>query len=150
LPNLITDGNAISAGFGELALGLSLIGSGVSEKIWEIGMPKSEVLSAGSITCLGAWDGAQVTNVFFVSSVSSALELQKQGALEEKNTVVIHSDDSWSQLSHPAPRKSSRSPGRSVGRNGNYGARHVSLKKLVNTTEQFEPLKTKFIEAVTI
>ena len=150
LPSLISDSNATASGFGEMAIGLSLFGGCISSNNWKIGSPESTDISAGAFTCTGGWAGSVKTRIFFVKSATEALMLKKSGGLAERNTVVVHSDDAWLQFNAGSSRRSTRNPGGSVGRDGNYEARHISLKELIDNASNYADVKMKFVEAVTI
>lgn len=150
LSNVLADGNATSSGFGELAFGLSLFGNGLLESIWQVNLPNTHEVKDGAFTCLGKRAGAKTTKVFFVKSANVALELKKQGSLLDPNSVVIHSDDTWSKLSSLSSTVSARGPGSRVGRDGHYETRHVSLKELIDTNSSFDEISRLFREAVTI
>jgi hypothetical protein len=143
------DANVRAASFGELAVALALLADGQSDGLWQLAGPAHTDLSAGALTTTPSWVGAQPRTLFFVRTAKVALDLQKQGAFANDNTIVIHADDAWHQLqstSATSPRRPTRSPGRT----GGPTTLHVSITQLAEAESSLAALRRRFISEVTL
>lgn len=146
---LANDANARAASFGELGIALALLSDGQSDNLWELSGPASADLSAGALTSIATWAGAQPRTIFFVRSAAVALDLKKRGAFANDNTIVIHADDAWHQL-QPSGSLSVRTPRRAPGRTGGPTTLHVSIAQLLDTAPDVIGLRKRFAEEVTL
>ncbi|RUV80113.1 hypothetical protein EOA88_23170 [Mesorhizobium sp. M5C.F.Ca.IN.020.14.1.1] len=141
--------NVRAAGFGEMAIALSLLEHGQNAKLWELRPPVETALGAGAIVSTGSWPGAPSRAIFLARSAGVALDLQKHGAFANENTVVIHADNVWQQM-FPNNVDSARVRSRPPGRTGKVGTRHVSIAQMLDTEADFTSLKTRFVNEVTL
>ncbi|RWI36073.1 SIR2 family protein [Mesorhizobium sp.] len=146
---LAGDMNVRAAGFGEMAIALSLLEHGQNAKLWELRPPVETALGAGAIVSTGSWPGAPSRAIFLARSAGVALDLQKHGAFANENTVVIHADNVWQQM-FPNNVDSARVRSRPPGRTGKVGTRHVSIAQMLDTEADFTSLKTRFVNEVTL
>lgn len=146
-PHLLAgDANVQAMGYGQFALGLSLLQRGCKEGNWSITVPATPDLSSGAITARAMRDGAFERPVFFVRSATEVLSLKSQGAFANDNAVVIHAEDTWRQMvgGGDSPRRVSKGPGRL----GRVGESHVSLPYLVANSSTTAELQQAFVAGV--
>ena len=146
---MANDANARAASFGELGIALALLSDGQSDNLWKLSGPASADLSAGALTSIATWTGAQPRTIFFARSAAVALDLKKRGAFANDNTIVIHADDAWHQL-QPSGSLSVRSPRRAPGRTGGPTTLHVSIAQLLDAAPDVIGLRKRFAEEVTL
>ena len=150
--HVANDPNAVAAGFGDLALALSLLEHGWGGGIWSLSPPAGAGVSDGALIAKGAYPGAQARAVFVVRSAQQALLLHKSGALND-NSVVIHGDEMWRMLNPGATGaglSSPRGPRRPPGRSNRQQAVHVCLKPMVEAATDLDDLRRRFISEVTL
>ncbi|MCG5235310.1 hypothetical protein [Xanthobacter oligotrophicus] len=149
--HVASDANAVAAGFGDLALVLSLLEHGLGV-IWSLMPPAAVDISAGALVAKGVYPGAQERPVFVVQSARQALLLKKSGALND-NSIVIHGDEMWRLLSAGATGgglSSPRGPRRPPGRSNRQQTIHVCMKPIVEGAADLDDLRRRFISEVTL
>jgi len=141
--------NIGGSGLPELAAALGLLGMGEAEGKWTLLLPRSSDIDQGIFQATGTVS-AKTTQIFFVNSVSAALELIKQGALTNTTNLVFHSDDAWQQMMDRGSA-SRRSPmGGPLSGRRRPDACHVSMRKLITEARDIASLRQRFEEEMTL
>jgi hypothetical protein len=146
---LESDQNVRAVCFGELGVALALLEHGRSAHIWSLAPPAGGTLTEGAISTLAGWPHATPRAIFIVRSASIALELEKRGAFQNSNTIVIHADDLWPRIAPGGPvtaRRLSRAPGRT----GRATTRHVSIARMLQMESDVASLRTRFVAEMTL
>lgn len=148
LKQLAADGNALAAGLGHFAMGLSMLQHGKNQALWTLGRATGAGVEHGSIRAIGCWDGATERPIFIVKGVTEALNLQQSGAFASDNAIVVHADDTWAQVMGAATtaRKVRGAPGRT----GRSSTRHVCIQGLLDRCNTADELKNAFVAEASI
>lgn len=145
---MATEPNLAGSGLPELALALSLLGRGEEEGKWSLSLPAATI-DGGIFEATGTVS-MKSAQIYFVSGVTAALELIKQGALTNSADTVFHSDDAWQQMVE------SGAYGRRSPRGGPYSARrrseahHVSMRRLIREALDIVTMSQRFQEEMAL
>lgn len=144
------DQNARAAGLGELGIGLALLQRGVDNALWTISPPRNDNMVAGAVSALANWHGASPRPIFFARSAQMVIALEKNGAFDNDNAIVIHADDAWHEMQDTNIVDSPRSISRSPGRTGTIGTQHVSLARMIAGEPTADGLAARFVREASI
>lgn len=148
--HLADDQNARAAAFGELGIALALLQRGQNEGRWTLRLPDDANLSSGALSAIASWDGATARTIFFARTAGVAIDLKKQGAFANDNTIVIHADDAWHQMTQNSGSGSARTQSRAPGRIGSVETRHVSIAQILNAETDVIGLHSQFVAGIAL
>jgi hypothetical protein len=141
--NLIaTDQNAQATRLGRLGVALSLLQYGRLAGLWELRVPVSNDLTSGAMTARALHPGGTDRPLFVFKSATEAIALKNHAAFAHDNAIVIHSDDTWRQMSGSASARRVRT---APGRIGHVGETHVSLGHLLTRCGDAVELQREFV-----
>ncbi|MGZ8284077.1 MAG: hypothetical protein ACXW27_00165 [Allosphingosinicella sp.] len=134
---MMADQNVARSGLDEAATALALIGRLASSGQASLAVASGPAAN-GALTVTASYAGATPKHITFVGSSDAVLRLAADGALDDKDTIVVHSSDLYVRTA----RSSRRSP--SGGRPS--GARHVSVRQLIDEGLGLVMLEQRFLE----
>ncbi len=146
---LLADETYAQTGLDEGAAALALIGRLASSGQAEVA-PSEGDAARGSLLVTASYDGARRKKVLLVSTAGAAIQLAKAGALDDGDTVFIHSDEVYmstalSSSRSPSGGRSARG-GRSPAAERAPAANHVSIRQLVAQSLDLGSLEQRFLE----
>ena len=142
---LETDHNAQANGLGRLGVALSLLQHGRTAGLWELAPAAAPEATAGALTARGNWEGAPERPLFLVKSATEAIELERNGAFANDKAIVVHADNAWHCFSGGSLGTGVRRPCGAPGRTGRVRTTHVSLGNLIETCDDADDLKNRFV-----
>lgn len=148
--NLAADPNAQANGLGRLGVALSLLQHGRAAGLWNLAPATTLDATAGALTARGSWPGASERPLFLVNSASQAIRLERNGAFANDNAIVVHADDTWRRMTGGSAGTGSRRPSSPPGRTGQVRTTHVSLGSLIETCEDADAVKVRFVAAMAL
>lgn len=134
---MMLDQNVAQSGLDEAATGLALIG-----RLASLGQARVEKVegeaSNGVLAVTAAYDGARPKRVTFIGSSDAVLRLAAEGGLEGKDSIIVHSGDLY--------MRTALNPRRSPSGGGSTGAKHVSIRQLIDEGLDLAMLEQRFLE----
>ena len=143
--NLAADQNAQANGLGRLGVALSLLQHGRAAALWELAPTAALDATAGALTARGNWPGAPDRPLFLVKSATQAIRLKRNGAFANDNAIVVHADDAWHRMAGGGAGTGVRCPRGAPGRTGRIRTTHVSLGSLIETCDDADAVKGRFV-----
>ena len=143
--NLAADPNAQANGLGRLGVALSLLQHGRAAGLWDIAPTTTPDATAGALTARGRWPGAPERPLFLVNSATQAIRLERNGAFANDNAIVVHADDAWQSMTGGGAGTGVRRPRGAPGRTGRVRTTHVSLGSLIETCDDADAVKDRFV-----
>ena len=143
--NLAADPNAQANGLGRLGVALSLLQYGRAAGLWDLAPATTPDATAGALTARGNWPGAPERPLFLVNSATQAIKLKRNGAFANDNAIVVHADDAWRSMAGGGAGTGSRRPRSAPGRTGRIRTTHVSLGSLIETCDDADAVKRRFV-----
>jgi hypothetical protein len=135
---MLADPNVATSGLDQLGVALGLIGRLASMGTVTLA-PASGTVAAGTLSIRAAYPSARERLVTFVGTADAALQLMADGAFDDENAIVLHSSRAFTRLIKGGRRNPS---GSAIGR----GARHVSVRQLVDESLNLVELEERFLE----
>ena len=143
--NLEADQNAQANELGPLTVALALLQHGRAAGLWELAPGATVDASAGALIARGSWLGAPERPLFLVKSATQAIRLERNGAFANDNAIVVHADDAWDRMAGGGAGTGGRRPRGAPGRTGRVRTTHVSLGSLIETCDDADALKGRFV-----
>ena len=143
--SLATDQNARASGLGGLAVALSLLQHGRAAGLWVLAPTTTPDATGGALTARGRWPGAPVRPLFLVNSATQAIRLERNGAFASDNAIVVHADDAWRSMTGGGTGTGTRYPRGAPGRTGRIRTTHVSIASLIETCDDANAVKDRFV-----
>ena len=143
--NLAADPNAQANGLGRLGVALSLLQHGRVAGLWDLAPTTTPDATAGALTARGSWPGAPERPLFLVNSATQAITLKRNGAFANDNAIVVHADDAWHSMTSGGAGTGIRRPRGAPGRTGKVQTTHVSLGSLIETCDDANAVKDRFV-----
>ncbi len=143
--NLAADPNAQANGLGRLGVALSLLQHGRAAGLWDLAPTAALDTRAGALTARGNRPEALERPLFIVNSATQAIKLERNGAFANDNAIVVHADDAWDRMVGGGAGTGSRRPRGAPGRTGRVQTTHVSLGSLIETCDDADALKGRFV-----
>jgi hypothetical protein len=141
LDDIAHDIHLVTSGMPELAGGLALIGSGVTQHHWQVSLDTTSTGFEGALTLTTV--GQPATAVYFSANPRASTQLGLEGvSTAAGDVVIIHSTG--------IPEGPTRSPGGRPGRRGTGGRRDVDMADLLTTSRDLDDLYTRFREAAVL
>lgn len=134
---MMGDGNLAQSGLDEAATALALIGRLVKSGQASV-LTTDGGAADGALVVKAAYDNATPKKVTFVGGSDAVLQLAADGALDDKDTIIVHSNEVYMRT----VLRSRRSPSGIAS----TGARHVSVRQLIGESVDLGMLEQRFLE----
>lgn len=135
---MMVDQNVRGSGLDEAATALGIIGRLVGSAQATV-LPAFGDATNGACEVTATYDGAAPRRLTFVGSAEAALRLGADGAFDDNDAIFVHSGDAYVRTA----LNSARSPSSGKTRKG---AKHVSIRQLINEGLDMAMLEQRFLE----